>query len=97
MDDEVKKLLLEESMDLDRMLDFDNAHKRAFRNAFDFLNECFPPRWDDEYWKSVGERGANRMSGDPQNRLAHKLIVAVIDYLNDIVKDIPREEENADS
>ena len=79
-------------MDLDLAGDFETMHKRAFRTAFDFLHACFPPCWEQEYWDSVIAKFKKSVEEDPQNILATGLLSSVVYYLNDIVKDIPKEE-----
>ena len=58
-------------------------HKQAFRIAFDFLTDHFPPENSDEWW----EKTANDMTliGNMygRNRCVVHLMTGVFEYLND--------------
>lgn len=92
-DDEVKRLLLKAEMDLELGAEFEKAHKAAFRIAFDFLHACFPPTRKTEYWMSTVQLMAKRVNEHKQNVLVRTLLLGVYDYLGEIAKDLPAENE----
>lgn len=58
-------------------------HKQAFRIAFDFLNEHFPPENSDEWWKKAADDMAliGNMYGG--NRCAVHLMTGIYEYLSE--------------
>ena len=58
-------------------------HKQAFRIAFDFLSEHFPPEHDPNWWdKTTGDVSLiGNMYGE--NKLVVCLITALLEYLAD--------------
>ena len=86
------RLKLPVEMDIDTADAFETIHKKAFRTSFDFLHACFPPTWSEEYWNAMFEKFKHNVEDDPNNLLMKHLTVAVINYMNDIVKDLPKEK-----
>ena len=58
-------------------------HKQAFRIAYDFLNDHFPPEHDPNWWdKTMGDVSLiGNMYGE--NKLVVCLITALIEYLSE--------------
>ena len=58
-------------------------HKLAFRCAFDFLNEHFPPGEDAEWWlKATRELKAASIEHG-EDRLLNGLLLGVFEYIYD--------------
>lgn len=64
--------------------DMKEAHKRAFRIAFDLLKEAYPPESSAEYWSLVGDRMSETWTECADNPLARELIMSVCNYLQDV-------------
>ena len=61
-------------------------HQAAFRCAFNYLNEHFPPGQDPEWWTKAADdikSADNKANG---NQLATFLLMGVLDYLNEEYK-----------
>lgn len=56
-------------------------HREAFRAAFDYLNNHFPPGTDDVYWKATDLDGSLICAKGKDNPLLPLLMTAVVDYL----------------
>ena len=90
MADEMKK----------EMPDFKAMHKRAFRTAFNYLEDHWPPQWDAEnYWIPMADTLGPMVEKDiKENPLEEVLLCAVYRYLGDALKiwwsdSKPEEEE----
>lgn len=87
----------QELVDFERAMELaeqaEKNHKRAFREAFEFLKAFYPPRWDSEYWENAAADVLGRYAGDPENPLMMPLLCWMMDYLNDVCKGLPRPEE----
>lgn len=79
------------------LLDFDRAmeeaartkklHQAAFRAAFDFLEQFYPPRDDEEYWlKAANECGRVAAEHDG-NPLIIPMMITMMDYLGEVWKE----------
>ena len=79
------------------LLDFDKAmeeaaktkklHQAAFRAAFDFLEQFYPPRDDEEYWIKAAETCGNVAYQHEGNPLIIPLMVTMMDYLGETWKE----------
>ena len=79
------------------LLDFDRAmeeaartkklHQEAFRAAFNFLEQFYPPRDDDAYWLKMAETCGNVAYQHEGNPLIVGLMVAMVDYLGETWKE----------
>ena len=69
---------------------YDARHKQAFRLAFDALNEVFPPENTTEYFEQTGEKIKYIYNEHIDNPLAKRLLVALYDYLGDVVKELEK-------
>jgi hypothetical protein len=58
-------------------------HKQAFRIAFDFLNDHFPPENDDEWWKKTADDMTLIGNMYGENRCVVHLMTGVFEYLSD--------------
>ena len=67
---------------------YDARHKQAFRIAFDALNEAFPPEDTAEYWERTYERLKGIYNHHRDNPLCKALMVAIVNYLGEVVKEI---------
>jgi len=58
-------------------------HKQAFRIAYDFLNEHFPPEHDPDWWtKTMNDVSLiGNMYGE--NKLVVYMITALVEYLTE--------------
>lgn len=61
--------------------DYADRHKRAFREAFDFLNAHFPPLFSAEWWEETIKDIEIAYESNTDNRLQKELLVAVFNYL----------------
>ena len=66
--------------------DYAKAHKEAFRCAFDFLKDRFPPRQDPEWWQYTAAEAASLSDGHKNNPLVVILLSAVYSYLEQEMK-----------
>ena len=79
------------------LLDFDKAmeeavktkklHQAAFRAAFDFLEQFYPPRDDDEYWLKMAETCGNVAYQHEGNPLIIPMMTTMADYLGEVWKE----------
>lgn len=92
--DEVERLLLKADADLNELNLFAAQHKAGFRVAFEFLRDCFPPQRDEGYWKATANLFQKRIDENPNVRILAHLMPAMMDYLGELTKDLPEEDEN---
>ncbi len=71
-------------------------HTGAFRCAFDFLNQHFPPEPTVEWWDPIGEEISKARESQEDNMLAVSLLIAVSEYIEDEWK-IRRRERNEET
>ena len=79
------------------LLDFDKAmeeaaktkklHQAAFRAAFNFLEQFYPPRDDEEYWVKMAETCVNVTHQHEGNPLIIPLMLTMMDYLGEVWKE----------
>ena len=93
--EETKRLLLKADMELAERAAFEKRHKDAFRIAFDFLKACFPPQRGAEYWTATVERFKHLTEDNKHNPLVKYLLLGAYNYMSEIVKDLPEENETA--
>lgn len=68
-------------------LDYQEQHKKAFRTAFDFLKQFWPPKRDPDWFKTAvfPEWEAKLLEADEEgNRLTHRLLMEVLAYLDEM-------------
>ena len=58
-------------------------HKQAFRIAFDFLNEHFPPDHDPNWWEKTMSDVSLIGNMYGENRLAVHLMTGIVEYLSE--------------
>lgn len=63
-----------------------SSHPKAFRAAFDFLAEHFPPEDTEEYWLKVAKDSGDVSARTNEDPLTVQLMSGVINYLNDVCK-----------
>jgi hypothetical protein len=56
-------------------------HKEAFRCAFDYLNQHFPPGDDQAWWERTAKDVSYASMSQDDNLLAMELLTAVCNYL----------------
>lgn len=56
-------------------------HKKAFRAAFDYLNNHFPPEPEDGWWIKLSQDASDACLQEGENRLVINLIGAIMDYI----------------
>ena len=61
------------------------VHKHAFRTAYEYLREMWPPTNNEDYFALAGTKAAERYVTSNKDPLAEKLLVAVLSYLSDTV------------
>ena len=67
--------------------EYAKAHQKAFRCAFDFLTNHFPPGQDSEWWEQAAQDLSAFSIAAGENRLAIELLSGVYDYLEYIWKE----------
>ena len=68
-------------------IDFVRLHRVAFRYAFEYLEKHWPPVNTNEYWEEIAkELGPITGRFDTENLLGKRLVMAVFEYLEDVVK-----------
>lgn len=61
-------------------------HKQAFRAAFDYLNDHFPPETDPEWWQRLAKDCSAVSIVCGENKLVIGLLIGVMDYLENEMK-----------
>ena len=56
-------------------------HKYAFRTAFDFLAEMWPPVLSADYFTLAAAKCNERFNQSGQDKLTHELLLGVFNYL----------------
>lgn len=57
------------------------THKYAFRTAFDFLAEMWPPSLSADYFTLAATKCNERFNQSGQDKLTHELLMGVFNYL----------------
>ena len=57
-------------------------HQHAFRCAFNFLNEHFPPGEEPKWWEKMSDDIKAADDSQEGNKLATYLLIGVLDYLD---------------
>ena len=57
------------------------THKYAFRTAFDFLAEMWPPTLSQDYFTLAAAKCNERFNQSGQDKLTHELLLGVFNYL----------------
>lgn len=60
-------------------------HKYAFRTAFDFLAEMWPPVLSADYFTVAAAKCNERFNQSGQDKLTHELLLGVFNYLETVV------------
>ena len=63
--------------------DFNALHKAAFRTAFEYLQENWPPVNSKDFFLVSASKANKAYNESDGNKLARKLILAVMEYLFD--------------
>ena len=61
------------------------THKYAFRTAFDFLAEMWPPTLSQDYFTLAAAKCNERFNQSGQDKLTHELLLGVFNYLETVV------------
>ena len=56
-------------------------HKHAFRTAFDYLAEMWPPTLSQDYFTLAATKCNERFNQSGQDKLTHELLMGVFNYL----------------
>ena len=75
--------------------EYAKMHQKAFRCAFDYLNQHFPPRMDPEWWEQAAKDLSKFSIAAGENRLVIELLSGVYDYLEFIWKERREEDGKA--
>ena len=68
-----------------------DMHKKAFRCAFDYLNDHFPPETDPEWWVQAAKELSDFSVAAGENALVLELLNAVFTYIG---KEHERRKDN---
>ena len=63
-------------------IEYAKMHQKAFRTAFDFLTNHFPPANTEEYWNKVALDSGNVSAECGEDPLTVQLVSGVINYLD---------------
>jgi len=63
--------------------EYADRHRKAFRCAFDYLNDHFPPGITDEWWAQAAQDLSDYGIAAGENALIIQLLPAVFLYLDD--------------
>lgn len=66
--------------------EYAEIHKKAFRCAFDFLNEHFPPQQDDEWWIKTAKDCSAASLAFGETPIVIWLLDGIMNYLNEEYK-----------
>lgn len=93
------ELTNEEALEIHR--DYTEMHKKAFRAAFDFLMEVWPPKNDPDWFRTVATPAVSTLYADNmENRLARRLLLEVFAYVDEMAGKLNEKgdkvEENSD-
>jgi len=61
--------------------EYARMHQKAFRCAFDFLNQHFPPGESDEWWKTTAQECSAASVAFGETTIVIELLNAVMNYL----------------
>lgn len=61
--------------------EYARLHQKAFRCAFDFLNQHFPPGDDDEWWLKTAQDCSAASVAFGETPIVIELLNAVMNYL----------------
>lgn len=67
--------------------EYAKMHQKAFRCAFDYLNQHFPPGNTDEWWKQAAQDLSDFSVAAGENRLVIELLSGVYWYLESVWKE----------
>lgn len=76
-----------EQAEHEKAAEIQRLHKKAFRVAYDMLEKNWPPENTVEYWKEVTDRMALDYHENKDNLLCELLMLAVMEYLEEIGKE----------
>ena len=61
--------------------EYAKIHQKAFRCAFDFLNEHFPPQQDEEWWIKTANECSAASVAFGETPIVQELLNGVMNYL----------------
>ena len=67
--------------------EYAKQHQKAFRCAFDYLTQHFPPGDDPEWWEQAAKDLSDFAVAAGENRLVVELLAGVYGYLESIWKE----------
>ena len=67
--------------------EYASSHQKAFRAAFDFLAEHFPPENTEEYWNGVVKACGDISARTGEDPLTVQLVSGVVNYLDNVCKE----------
>lgn len=68
------------------VIEYATTHQKAFRTAFDFLAQHFPPENTEAYWEKVAKDCGDICARTNEEPLAVQLVSAVVNYLDQVCK-----------
>ena len=66
--------------------EYAKQHQKAFRTAFDFLTQHFPPGMDPEWWDQAAKDLSVASVRAGEDKLVIGLLIGVYEYLDDEYK-----------
>lgn len=66
--------------------EYAKLHQKAFRCAFDFLNEHFPPQQEEEWWTKTAKECSAASVAFGETPIVCELLTAIMNYLGDEYK-----------
>ncbi len=85
---------------LDKLAEMQNAHKAAFRAAFDYLAAVWPPSLETGYFEMAESKMVEYANKNGNEMLNNDLLMTIYSYLEDAAKAAYSEDgrsENPDS
>ena len=66
--------------------EYAKLHQKAFRCAFDFLNEHFPPGDTNEWWEKTAQECSAASVAFGETPIVMELLTAIMNYLGEEYK-----------
>ena len=82
---------------LDKLAEMQNAHKPAFRAAFDYLAEVWPPSLTVGYFELAARKMVEFANKNNNETLTNKLLMTIYTYLEEAAKAAYNENERSEN
>lgn len=76
--------------------EYAKLHQKAFRCAFDFLNDHFPPGDTDEWWIQTAKDCSAASVAFGENCLVMELLTAIMNYIGHEYHERRKQNDKAD-